>query len=180
MESLIRLRIYVEAAIDFPDEEIDFSPTARWRVTSTPSCPGAGRRARGGQAWAPLLREGMKVVIAGRPNAGKSSLLNALAGRESAIVTEIAGTTRDVLREHIHLDGMPLHIIDTAGPARHPGQGGTDRHRARLGRDRTGRPGAVHGGWHHHGCRRPREIWLEFVDRLPKTSASPWCATRPT
>lgn len=57
----------------------------------------------------------MKVVIAGRPNAGKSSLLNALAGREAAIVTNIAGTTRDVLREHIHIDGMPLHIIDTAG-----------------------------------------------------------------
>ena len=57
----------------------------------------------------------MTVVIAGRPNAGKSSLLNALAGRESAIVTDIAGTTRDILREHIHIDGMPLHIIDTAG-----------------------------------------------------------------
>jgi tRNA modification GTPase len=62
-----------------------------------------------------ILREGMKVVIAGRPNAGKSSLLNALAGREAAIVTAVEGTTRDVLREHIHIDGMPLHIIDTAG-----------------------------------------------------------------
>lgn len=62
-----------------------------------------------------LLRDGMTVVIAGRPNAGKSSLLNALAGKEAAIVTEIAGTTRDILREHIHIDGMPLHVVDTAG-----------------------------------------------------------------
>ena len=62
-----------------------------------------------------LLREGMTVVLAGQPNAGKSSLLNALAGRESAIVTEIPGTTRDVLREYMHIDGMPLHVIDTAG-----------------------------------------------------------------
>ena len=61
------------------------------------------------------MREGMTVVIAGRPNAGKSSLLNALSGRDSAIVTDIEGTTRDVLREQIHIDGMPLHIIDTAG-----------------------------------------------------------------
>ncbi|MCK4952153.1 MAG: 50S ribosome-binding GTPase, partial [Gammaproteobacteria bacterium] len=62
-----------------------------------------------------LMREGMTVVIAGQPNAGKSSLLNALAGRESAIVTEVPGTTRDLLREHINIDGLPLHIVDTAG-----------------------------------------------------------------
>jgi tRNA modification GTPase len=114
VEALIHLRIYVEAAIDFPEEEIDFigdgkvaselvGIQARLQVVLKEANQGA------------LIREGMNVVIAGRPNAGKSSLLNALSGKESAIVTNIEGTTRDVLREHIHIDGMPLHIIDTAG-----------------------------------------------------------------
>lgn len=113
-ERLISLRIYVEAAIDFPEEEIDF--LADGHVLSLlegvrNDLAGVLREAGQGA----LLRDGMTVVIAGRPNAGKSSLLNALAGREAAIVTEIAGTTRDVLREHIHIDGMPLHVVDTAG-----------------------------------------------------------------
>ncbi|MFA1026293.1 hypothetical protein ALP10_200250 [Pseudomonas syringae pv. helianthi] len=113
-EKLISLRIYVEAAIDFPEEEIDFladghvlSMLDNVRMELSTVLREAGQGA--------LLRDGMTVVIAGRPNAGKSSLLNALAGREAAIVTEIAGTTRDVLREHIHIDGMPLHVVDTAG-----------------------------------------------------------------
>ena len=113
-ERLIQLRIYVEAAIDFPEEEIDFLADGHVlallegvREDLSTVLREAGQGA--------LLREGMTVVIAGRPNAGKSSLLNALAGREAAIVTEIAGTTRDVLREHIHIDGMPLHVVDTAG-----------------------------------------------------------------
>ena len=113
-EKLIGLRIYVEAAIDFPEEEIDFladghvlSMLDDVRAELSTVLREAGQGA--------LLRDGMTVVIAGRPNAGKSSLLNALAGREAAIVTEIAGTTRDVLREHIHIDGMPLHVVDTAG-----------------------------------------------------------------
>ncbi|EXI61231.1 tRNA modification GTPase TrmE [Mannheimia granulomatis] len=114
VDSVIYLRTYVEAAIDFPDEEIDF--LADGKIESKLNdiinqLDSVRREAKQGS----ILREGMKVVIAGRPNAGKSSLLNALAGREAAIVTNIAGTTRDVLREHIHIDGMPLHIIDTAG-----------------------------------------------------------------
>lgn len=114
VEALTHLRIYVEAAIDFPDEEIDFLSDGKIEGQLNKvmlELDGVRAEARQGS----LLREGMKVVIAGRPNAGKSSLLNALAGRDAAIVTDIAGTTRDVLREHIHIDGMPLHIIDTAG-----------------------------------------------------------------
>lgn len=114
VEALIHLRIYVEASIDFPEEEIDFLSDGKV-VTDLAvieqKLTQVFKEARQGA----LVRDGMRVVIAGRPNAGKSSLLNALSGRDSAIVSSIEGTTRDVLREHIHIDGMPLHIIDTAG-----------------------------------------------------------------
>ncbi len=114
VEQLTELRIYVESAIDFPEEEIDF--LADGQVQSRldgiqEALTAVERSAQQGS----LMKEGMTVVLAGQPNAGKSSLLNALAGQETAIVTDIAGTTRDILREQIHLDGMPLHIIDTAG-----------------------------------------------------------------
>lgn len=114
LENIIHLRIYIEATLDFSEEEIDFLSesklTGDLQLTIS-TLQNILAMAKQGS----LLREGMTVVIAGPPNAGKSSLLNYLSGQDSAIVTDIAGTTRDVLREYIHIDGMPLHIIDTAG-----------------------------------------------------------------
>lgn len=114
VEALIHLRMYVEAAIDFAEEEIDFlsdGKVAAELEKILQTLKDIKTAAKQGS----LLREGMTVVIAGRPNAGKSSLLNALSGRDAAIVTDIPGTTRDVLREAIQIDGLPLYIIDTAG-----------------------------------------------------------------
>jgi len=114
VEGLIHSRMYIEAAIDFAEEEIDFLKDQRL----IDNLVGLMQQLENIQATAmqgSLLREGITAVIAGEPNVGKSSLLNQLSGKESAIVTDIPGTTRDVLREYILIDGMPMHIIDTAG-----------------------------------------------------------------
>jgi tRNA modification GTPase len=167
VEKVIHLRMYVEAAIDFPDEEIDFlsdGKVAADLADIIDYLANVKKQANQGS----ILREGMKVVIAGRPNAGKSSLLNALAGREAAIVTDIAGTTRDVLREHIHIDGMPLHIIDTAG--------------LREATDQVEQIG-IERAWKEieqadrvlfmvdgttTDATDPHDIWPDFIDRLPE------------
>ena len=113
-EAVLELRMWVEAAIDFPEEEIDFLAD-RTLATRMDSIRGRfGDLAETARQGA-LLRDGLTLVIAGRPNAGKSSLMNRLAGYEAAIVTSIPGTTRDVLRERIEIDGLPLHVLDTAG-----------------------------------------------------------------
>jgi len=112
--ALTNLRIQIEAMIDFPEEEIDFLSDPRVSELLQKTIDEVlhiKNQAKQGV----LLQNGLQVVIAGKPNAGKSSLLNYLSGRDSAIVTDIPGTTRDILRESINIDGMPLHIIDTAG-----------------------------------------------------------------
>ena len=166
VEQVIHLRMYVEAAIDFPDEEIDFLSDGKIQndlqaiITQLADVQDKAKQGS-------LLREGMQVVIAGRPNAGKSSLLNALAGRDAAIVTDIAGTTRDVLKEHIHIDGMPLHIIDTAGLRESPDkveQIGIERAWQEINNaDRV----LFMVDSTDTDSTNPHDIWPEFMQRLP-------------
>jgi len=114
VEDVTRLRIFVEASIDFPEEEIDFiseGKVSNQIEAQLQTLATISNQAQQGS----LIREGINLVLVGQPNAGKSSLLNALAQRDAAIVTEIPGTTRDIVKEAIMLDGLPVHILDTAG-----------------------------------------------------------------
>jgi tRNA modification GTPase len=168
VEALIHLRIYVEAAIDFPEEEIDFigdGKVAAELAGIQAKLQTVLKEANQGA----LIREGMNVVIAGRPNAGKSSLLNALSGKESAIVTNIEGTTRDVLREHIHLDGMPLHIIDTAGLRDSPDE--VERIGIQRAWDEISKADRILMMVDSQSIdsKDPSEIWPEFMEKLGGT-----------
>lgn len=167
VDKVTNLRLYVEAAIDFPDEEVDFLSDGKIAASLNKIIDSLDIVQASAKQGA-IIREGMKVVIAGRPNAGKSSLLNQLAGKESAIVTEVAGTTRDVLREHIHLDGMPLHIIDTAGlrtTSDTVEQIGIERAWAEI--ETADQVLFMVDGTTTDDVD-PHKIWPDFIDRLPK------------
>ena len=131
-ERIVKLRMLVEATLDFPEEEIDFLEKAGARA-QLDGIEGAINAALARARQGALLREGLRVVLAGQPNVGKSSLLNALAGAELAIVTPIPGTTRDRVAETIQIEGVPLHITDTAG-LRHTTEAADDVERIGIGR----------------------------------------------
>jgi tRNA modification GTPase len=114
VERVIKLRMYIEAAIDFVEEEVDFLADKQIQINLNDILHHL-LLIQASAKQGSLLRDGITAVIAGKPNAGKSSLLNQLSGKDTAIVTHIAGTTRDLLREYLTIDGMPIHIIDTAG-----------------------------------------------------------------
>lgn len=170
VEALTQLRVYIEAAIDFPEEEIDFLTEGQVQ----PKLNAIFQQIQTLQAQAnqgSILREGMTVVIAGRPNAGKSSLLNVLAGQDRAIVTSKAGTTRDVLHEHIQIDGMPVHIIDTAGLRED-----TTDEIERIGMERAWQE--IHNAdlillivdSQQTPAGEPEQIWPEFIQQLASTT----------
>ena len=167
VENLIYLRLYVEAAIDFPEEEIDF--LADGKVAALLDNAQAELDLLLQQAHqGTLLQEGMQVVIAGAPNAGKSSLLNALAGQDRAIVTDIAGTTRDLLKESINIDGLPLHIVDTAGLRESPDK--VEKIGIERAVEAIGQADQILLLQDAHDLASPKEHWLRLMGPQPMPS----------
>lgn len=169
VDQLIKLRMFVEAAIDFPEEEVDFLSESNV-LSQLDALSNTLKNLLKNANQGALLTEGIRVVIAGKPNAGKSSLLNALAGKDSAIVTAIEGTTRDVLKEQINIDGMPLHIIDTAG-LRHSNDEvekiGIDRAWQEI--EQADRILLVTDASNTADQADRSNIWPEFIEKLSRT-----------
>ena len=164
-EQLIHLRMYVEAAIDFPEEEIDFLADQKVQNDLNQLLANTEQLLTEAQQGA-VMREGMTVVLAGLPNAGKSSLLNALSGRDSAIVTDIPGTTRDVLKEQINIDGIPLHIIDTAGLRESPDQIEQEGIRRAWTEINNADRILLVVDSNQTQATHPHDIWPDFIDQL--------------
>ncbi|MDX1488566.1 MAG: tRNA uridine-5-carboxymethylaminomethyl(34) synthesis GTPase MnmE, partial [Acidiferrobacterales bacterium] len=175
VDAMIRLRTYVEAAIDFPEEEIDFLADARI-ADELFSILTAIERLQGTARQGCLLHDGMTVVLAGPPNAGKSSLLNALAQQDSAIVSATPGTTRDVVRERVNIDGMPMHVLDTAGLRESADEiEGEGMRRARAAMERADRGGSRQGG----ALRRARAAPGPLAGWARRRRPAPHRADRP-
>jgi tRNA modification GTPase len=161
-EQLTKLRVHVEAAIDFPEDEVDFLSDKQLRARID-ECDAAFKTLKEQARAGKVLRDGYRVIIVGQPNVGKSSLLNLLSGQEAAIVTELAGTTRDILREQIDIDGLLVELIDTAGLRDNPDQ--IEAEGIRRAREAIKNADAVL--WIQDASEKQGQSWADLGEDLP-------------